>query len=66
MDHVINVSAVRDKMTDRPIGQRLHNFFNGATKILTRAQIDEVEKVIKASHEEVMGQIRDAKKVVKN
>lgn len=50
MDLMINIKKVHDKMTDKPVGQKLYHFFYGATSSLTENQKKEVKKIIADEH----------------
>lgn len=49
-------------MKTKPVGQRLHLFFNGATKLLTAKQIAEVEAAVKEDHKQTLEFLKFAKK----
>ena len=53
MEHVLNIQAIRKKMKQKPVGQRLHHFFNGATDLLTVDEIRELKKISAAENRKV-------------
>lgn len=46
MSLMINIKKIHEKMTDKPVGQKLYHFFYGATGALTAEQIKEVKKIV--------------------
>ena len=54
MEHIINVSAVGDKMKQRPKGQRLYHFFLGVPSQLTKKEVSEIKKILKKEHQKTI------------
>ncbi len=60
MDHVINVTAVKKKLTKVPIGQRLHHFFIGVPKQLSKEELSDLKKTLNKEHKKMISYIDKA------
>jgi hypothetical protein len=58
-DHILNLAGLLGKMTDKPAGQRLWNFFKGYSNNLTKAQCSEVIDVLEEEHKKTIKFIRE-------
>lgn len=60
MSEMLNISRIKTKMTDKPIGQKLYLFFYGDKKMLTRKQIKEVKNIVAKEHKKTMDFLESA------
>lgn len=65
MDHIVNVNAIKRKMKLKPQGQRLHNFFIGATTFLTIEQVNEIEVIVKEENKRTLEFLKSAKRQIR-
>ncbi len=54
MDHIINISAMQEKLKDKPAKHRLYHFFMGVPGQLTREQAMEIKKVLNKEHKKMI------------
>lgn len=62
MDTLLNMAAIKAKMTDKPKGQRLYYFFYGEGKMLSASQVTEVQKIIDEDYKKTKAFLKEAKK----
>lgn len=54
----INVTLVKEKMTDPPRAQRLYDMIYGDANAMTKSQIKEVVEIVKGDHKELLRHLR--------
>lgn len=61
MSDLFNVSAIKNKMKDKPKGQRLYDFFYGTDRsVLTKDQIREMRRLLITDHKKTLKFLDDA------
>ena len=65
MDHIINVSAVRDKMNPKPKMYRMYNFFIGMDEQLSKDDIKSIISIIDVQHKKLVTDLKERMKGAK-